>query len=204
MSTPLRIMIAFAILGSGLLLARFTGLPSSAPHWQLYAQAYRDTVTVTRAEYRSDKAELRVRAESRSATSTLRVFDLSGNLLGTLDRKGATQHDADLAVAVNPRVISVRSDEGGAATVLVSGDNPPTVTPDVTVTPAVTAPTPSVEPSRSPTVGRTATAPPPSPTTDDTATPGGPTAEATVTPPRPHSPTPATTEPRVYLPLLGG
>ena len=68
MPTTLRILIAFTILGSGLLLARFTGLPSSAPHWQLYAQAYRDMVTVTRAEFRADKAELRVRAESRIAT----------------------------------------------------------------------------------------------------------------------------------------
>jgi|GEM_PF-5776084 len=201
MPTTLRILIAFTILGSGLLLARFTGLPSSAPHWQLYAQAYRDMVTVTRAEFRADKAELRVRAESRSATSTLRVFDRAGNLLGTLDRKSATQHEADLAVANNPQVITVRSDEGGEATVLVSGDNPPTVTPAVTVTPGVTAVTPSVEPSRSPTVSVTDTAMPGSPTPGgtDTATPGGPTAS----PPRPTTPTPVmTTEPRVYLPLL--
>lgn len=205
LSAPTRVLIVLTILGAGFVLAGVTGLPSHAPHWQLFAQAYRDGVTVTRAEYRAGNGELRVRAESRSASSTLRVYDRAGNLLGPLARKSATQHEADLDVAANPMVITVRSDEGGEATVLVSGDNPPTVTPALTVAPSVTAATPSAEPSRSPTVSVTDTVPPPSPSpgVTVTTTPTGPTAEATASPPQSTTPAPVmTTEPRVYLPLL--
>lgn len=129
MQSTHRFTIAGAILLVGVVLGAFAGFPAEALRWERFATAYEDMVVVTEAEYRDDDNELRVRAESSSATSTLSVYDLAGNLIGVLTRVDSTRHEGRFDMAANPRVITVRSSEGGEATVLVTGDNPPTVTP---------------------------------------------------------------------------
>lgn len=190
MSKTYRLTIAGAILLVGVLLGAMAGFPAQALRWERFSDAYQDSVVVTRAEHDADKGELRVRADSTSPTSVLTVYDRGGIPIGVLTRQDATRHEGRFDVAVNPRVISVRSSEGGEATVLVTGDDPPTVTPQITpmVTRTVTAtalpatanPTDDTTPTVTATVSLTAVSPsatptnkplPPSPTSTETVGP---------------------------------
>ena len=146
---------------------------------------------MTRAEYRADDGELRVRADSTSPTATLSVYDALGVLIGVLKRQDETRHEGRFEIRPNPMVITVRSSEGGEATVLVTGDNPPTVTPAVSATITATA---SATPTQSPTTSPTGTATGGTPTESATATTGTPFPTAT--------PTTSTTPPEhlLYLP----
>lgn len=174
MSKTYRLTIAGAILMVGVLLGAMAGFPAQALRWERFSDAYQDSVVVTRAELDADKGELRVRAESTSGTSVLTVYDLGGTPIGVLTRQDATRHEGRFDVAVNPRVISVRSSEGGEATVLVTGDDPPTVTPQITPTMTLTVaataltatatPTDDTTPTVTATVSVTAVAPTATPT----------------------------------------
>lgn len=174
MSKTYRLTIAGAILLVGVLLGAMAGFPAQALRWERFSDAYQDSVVVTRAEYDADKGELRVRAESTSPTSVLTVYDRGGSPIGVLTRQDPTRHEGRFDVAVNPRVISVRSSEGGEATVLVTGDNPPTVTPEnpptvtrtvaATALPATATPTDDTTPTVTATVSVTAVAPTATPT----------------------------------------
>ena len=76
-----------------------------------------DTVTITRAEFESDKRILRVEATSTRSDATLQVFvTATGQLLGTLSNNGGGQYRAELSVSTNPQNITVRSNFGGVAT----------------------------------------------------------------------------------------
>ncbi len=163
-----RFTVAVSILLVGVVLGAFAGFPAEALRWETFSAAYEDMVVVTRAEYRSDDNELRVRADSSSATSILSVYHLSGALIGVLTRDDETRHEGRFDLATNPLVITVRSSEGGEATVLVTGDNPPTVTPAASATATATA-SPTQTASASPRPTATATG----------GTGGGPTKTAT-------------------------
>lgn len=163
LNTLQRIVIAGMILSAGVVLGAFAGFPAEALRWERFASAYEDVVVVTRAEYRADDGELRVRAESSSPTSTLIVYDLAGVLIGVMEREDALRHEGRFDVSTDPVVITVRSSEGGTATVLVTGDNPPTVT----LTPG---------PSVTPTIPSTATGSPGTPVASETPAEATPTA----------------------------
>lgn len=80
-----------------------------------------DTVSITRAEYDSDKRALRVEATSTRSTATLQVFVSStGQLIGTLSNSGGGQYRGEFNVSTNPQNITVRSSLGGVATRSVS------------------------------------------------------------------------------------
>ncbi|HEX8430925.1 MAG TPA: hypothetical protein VF625_06535 [Longimicrobium sp.] len=161
-----RILIALAILLSGLVLFPQVTLLGGTVNWQRFQGIYGDTVTVTRARYDDDDQELEVRATSSSAQATLSVYETStGQFIGTLTNEG-DEHRGEFQWPRDPGTITVRSSLGGHSTVLVqdgSGD-PPTVTPSVTrastatLTPTRT-PTSTVKPteSTSPTVTVTPT-----------------------------------------------
>ncbi len=196
-----RLACAGAILMVGVLLGAFAGFPAEALRWERFSDAYEDRVVVTRAEYDSDDNELRIRADSSSGTSVLSVYDRVGALIGVLARQDATRHEGRFDLASNPQVITVRSSEGGQATVLVIGDDPPTVTPESlpTATPTVeaTEPTPSATPDESPTSTATPEATEPTPSVTPEASPtDGPT-----TPP-PTLTQATEPQPQIYLPLL--
>jgi hypothetical protein len=76
-----------------------------------------DTVSITRAEYESDKRALRVEATSTRSTATLQVFvTATGQLIGTLSNSGGGQYRGEFSVSTNPQNITVRSSLGGVAT----------------------------------------------------------------------------------------
>jgi hypothetical protein len=76
-----------------------------------------DTVSITRAEYRTSNAQLRVEATSTNASATLQVFVTSTNqLIGTLSNNGGGRFRARFSWPVNPQSITVRSNFGGQAT----------------------------------------------------------------------------------------
>ena len=76
-----------------------------------------DTVTITRAEYRTSNRILRVEATSTNATATLQVFVTSTNqLIGTLTNNGGGKFRGQFSWPVNPQNITVRSNFGGQAT----------------------------------------------------------------------------------------
>ena len=76
-----------------------------------------DTVSITRAEYDSDKRELRVEARSSRSDATLRVLVTSTNqLIGTLTNNGGGKYSRQFTVSTNPQNITVRSSFGGTAT----------------------------------------------------------------------------------------
>ncbi len=74
MNSVSRLLMAFAIFLVGAALVPYVGLSSQGATWQRFAGAYEDQVTVTRAEYRSQDRELRVRAVSTSAGARLTVY----------------------------------------------------------------------------------------------------------------------------------
>ncbi len=71
-----------------------------------------DTVTISRAEYDSDKDALRVEADSSDPGATLRAYvTATDELIGTLsDGRG------EFSWPTNPENITVRSSLGGSAT----------------------------------------------------------------------------------------
>ncbi|MGY1681796.1 putative Ig domain-containing protein [Geodermatophilus sp. SYSU D01176] len=100
-STTVRIEATY----SGTLVADLTVTPASAP-------TPADTVSIGRAEYDSDKRQLRVEATSSGSGATLRVHVTStGALIGTLSGGGG-----QFSVTTNPQSITVRSSLGGSAT----------------------------------------------------------------------------------------
>ena len=210
MQTPYRLAVACTILMVGVVLGAFAGFPAEAFRWERFSDAYTDQIVVTRAEYDANDGELRVRADSSSATSVLSVYDRGGAPIGVLTRQSATRHEGRFDLASNPRVIQVRSSEGGQATVLVSGDDPPTVTPESlpTATFVATAPPPSATPEATappPTATAEATAASPTATAEVTAPPPSATPEASPTdgpPPSPSPTAPVEPLPPIYLPGL--
>lgn len=155
-----RILIAIAILLSGLALVPQAGIFAGVVRWQRFAGGYEDVVTITRARYREDDNELEVRAiSSAGGQATLSVYRTSDNsFIGTLQFDG-DDHRGEFNVNSDPGVITVRSSLGGESTVLVQDGSgvPPTVTPSITPTsPPTETPTPSVTPG-GPTLTPTAT-----------------------------------------------
>ncbi len=214
-----RAIAALSILLCGLALAPQLQLLAGTVSWQRFANAYEDVVVVTRAEWRDDDGELRVRATSTAGgDAQLSVYDGdTGQLIGVLTYEGGLEHRGEFTLSGNPGVITVRSSLGGEATVLVSGDDPPTVTPtatlagatatatEITATPTELTATPTeLTPTPTATQGTpTATGSTPDPT--DTATASA-TGEATATPGTPTPPTATSTEgPEeaiIHLPML--
>jgi hypothetical protein len=186
-----RILIALAILLSGLVLFPQVTLFGGTVNWQRFQGIYGDTVTVTRARYDDDDQELEVRATSSSSQATLSVYETStGQFIGTLTDEG-DEHRGEFNWPRDPGTITVRSSLGGHSTVLVqdgSGD-PPTVTPSVTRT-AAASPSPSVTPTGTAALTPTRT---PTPTAEPTETTNP---AVTVTP------TTGAGERRLYLPII--
>ena len=80
-----------------------------------------DTVSITRAEYRTSNTQLRVEATSTNASATLQVFVTSTNqLIGTLTNNGGGRFRGQFSWPVNPQTITVRSNFGGQATRVVT------------------------------------------------------------------------------------
>lgn len=76
-----------------------------------------DTVSITRAEYRTSNRTLRVEATSTRADATLQAFvTSSGQLIGTLANNGGGRFRGQFSWPVNPQNITVRSNFGGQAT----------------------------------------------------------------------------------------
>lgn len=77
-----------------------------------------DSVSITRAEYRSSNRELRVEATSSSSTATLTVYvTSSGATIGTLSNNGGGKYSRVFtSIATNPVSITVKSSRGGIAT----------------------------------------------------------------------------------------
>lgn len=155
-----RILIALAILLSGLALIPQTDMFAGVVRWQRFAGGYEDVVTVTRARYRDNELEVRAISSSGGA-ATLTVYRTSDNaFIGTLTFEG-DDHRGEFPLGSNPQVITVRSSLGGESTVLVQDGSgiPVTVTPSVTVTPGGPTLTPTTTPII-PTSTATATQPP--------------------------------------------
>lgn len=161
-----RIIVAFAILLSGLALLPQMSLLSGQVNWYRFMGAYEDVVTVNRACFRPQDNVLEIRATSSAGGApTLSVFRTSDNtLIGTLVFNGV-EHAGDFVVAANPLAVTVVSSLGGEATVVVqtSCGTPPTVTPSATATvtrttTATTTRTPTTTVTRTPTTTVTATA----------------------------------------------
>ncbi len=187
MSRSSRLLIAFALVLSGLALIPQVSLFAGVVSWQRFAGGYEDIVTVRRAEWRGDRGdnELRVRATTTAGgNATLRVYETSTNqLIGVLTYEGGDEHRGEFFWSHNPMVITVRSSQGGEATVPVWGDDPPTVTPSAsppTSTPsATTQPTHTATATEVPASTATATAT----ATGVPASTATPTATATEVPP---------------------
>jgi hypothetical protein len=80
-----------------------------------------DSVAITRAEYETGNHRLRVEATSTDAGATLQVFVTSdGQLIGTLSNQGGGRFRGEFTRAVNPQSITVRSSNGGSATLAVT------------------------------------------------------------------------------------
>jgi hypothetical protein len=84
------------------------------------AQTATDTVRITRAEYESRAAVLRVEATSTNASAVLQVYVTSSNqLIGTLRNEGGGRYRAELTWGTNPGNITVRSNFGGSSSAAV-------------------------------------------------------------------------------------
>lgn len=74
-----------------------------------------DTVSIARAEYVSNKTELRVEATSTDANASLQVFVTSSNeLIGTLNNQGGGKYKGQFNWPVNPQNITINSSSGGS------------------------------------------------------------------------------------------
>lgn len=137
-----RVIVALSILLCGLALLSQIPLLAGAVSWQRFADAYDDSVVVTRAEWRGNDSELRVRATtSGGANAVLSVYETStGQRIGVMGYQSGNEHRGEFAWPHNPGVITVRSSQGGEASVLVTGDAPPTITSEAP-TPTRAAPT---------------------------------------------------------------
>lgn len=80
-----------------------------------------DTVSISRAEYRSGTRRLTINAASSNATATLRVHNTASNaLIGTLTNNGGGNFSGTFTVTSNPGNITVRSSAGGSASRVVT------------------------------------------------------------------------------------
>jgi len=210
-----RALVALTILLSGLALVPHVSPLAGDVGWQRFQGAYEDLVVVTRAEWREDDDELRVRATTTAGgAAVLTVFETASGLpIGTLTFEGGNEHRGEFSWPHDPRVITVSSSMGGEATVLVTGDAPPTVT-STAPTETATAETTTTATSETPTPGDgtpTATGETPTPddgtstATSETPTPDDGTSTATSETPTPSSATPSATFPalpwRIHLPF---
>ena len=76
-----------------------------------------DVVTITRAEFRADKGELRVRTTSTDPNATLTVFDALGNQIGVMENNGLGNFELRLKNVSDPGAkIIVSSSSGGSDT----------------------------------------------------------------------------------------
>lgn len=132
MTNYTRILIAFAVLLSGVALIPQLNIFAGAVTWERFVGGYEDVVNVTRARYDDNANQLEVRATSSAGgAATLTVYRASdGAFIGTLTFNGS-DHRGTFSLPNNPDVITVRSSLGGSSTVLVTDDStpPPTVTP---------------------------------------------------------------------------
>jgi len=79
-----------------------------------------DTITISLAQYWSSKKQLRVSANSTSATATLKVYvTTTGQFIGTLTNNGG-KYSGQFSWPSNPQNITVRSSLGGSATKAVT------------------------------------------------------------------------------------
>jgi len=79
-----------------------------------------DTVTITRAQYSTQRSQLTVQATDSDPTATLTVsVTSSGQVLGTMTNQGGGNYNFKKVVTPNPRQITVTSDLGGTATARV-------------------------------------------------------------------------------------
>jgi len=93
-----------------------TNTPLPTPTFTPTSTPIADTVTITRAEYRASKQQLRVEATSTSSTASLTVYVTSaGQLIGTLRNNGG-RYSGQFSWPTNPQNITVRSSLGGSAT----------------------------------------------------------------------------------------
>ena len=78
--------------------------------------AVTDTVSITRAEYRASKRELRIDASSTSSSAILTAYVTStGQRIGTLANNGNGRYSLQISWPSNPQNITVRSSAGGVA-----------------------------------------------------------------------------------------
>jgi hypothetical protein len=159
-----RVTAVLALLVCGLaLLPQITALAGPArPHH--VAGANDDVLLVTRAEWRASDHELNVRATTTAGgNAVLSVYETStGLLIGVMTHQDGNEHEGQFSWPHNPLVITVRSSQGGEATVLVSGDAPPTTTS--------AAPTPTGVAATATMVAPTSTSVAPTATDDATST----------------------------------
>jgi plastocyanin len=79
-----------------------------------------DTVTITRAQYSTQRSQLTVQATDSDPTATLTVsVTSSGQVLGTMTNQGGGNYNFKKVVTPNPRQITVTSNLGGTATARV-------------------------------------------------------------------------------------
>jgi len=79
-----------------------------------------DTVTITRAQYSTQRSQLTVQATDSDPTATLTVsVTSSGVVLGTMTNQGGGNYNFKKVVTPNPRQITVTSNLGGTATARV-------------------------------------------------------------------------------------
>jgi hypothetical protein len=121
-----RLIIAFAILLSGLALIPQVGLFAEAVSWQRYVGVYEEGITVTRAQYLNQELEVRVTYTNRSL-ATLEVYKRSTNeLIGPLSYdSNSGEYVGTFPLAEDPGIISVRSDLGQESSVFVTEDSGP-------------------------------------------------------------------------------
>src|SRR5688500_10733878 len=107
-----RIMIAFAIFLSGLVLVPQVSLGSPGFGWEQYTEAYEEVVTITRARYQNGELEVRA-TSSQGSAATLRVYRSSDRrYLGTLTYNSG-EHRGKFRLSQNPVNITVVSSLGG-------------------------------------------------------------------------------------------
>lgn len=147
MKSTNRLLIALVVLLSGLVALPQVQLTAGVVSWQRFANGYEGQITVTRARCDPSDGELEVRAlTSAGGNATLTVYNTDTNaFIGTLTYVGGNEHRGDFVTLPCPRVITVRSTQGGSATVLVWDDSGP----PITVTPSA-SPVPTVTPTGTP------------------------------------------------------
>jgi hypothetical protein len=125
-----RLIIAFAILLSGLALIPQAGLFAEAVSWQRYVGIYEEVITVTRAQYLNQQLEVRATYANRSMAN-LKVYKRSTNQeIGSLSYDSSSdEYVGSFPLAEDPGIISVRSDAGQESSVFVTEDagSPPAV-----------------------------------------------------------------------------